>query len=318
MSADEPAVPLYVRLFDPERDFPALVNLINAIEAVDQSGEATTEDQQRAQIAWPGRDLAQDRCVVLHPDDPQLFLGFSDSWKSPTTPTADMYVGVHPAWRRRGLGSDLLQRALMRARAQGAADVAIYAEASNHASQMFLHRHGFTRIGAFAALQMTLPPVLEAPQWPIGYTLYHFSEKADIASLVAVLNQSYGDLFGHKLTNETTIQRWLDAEASQNILLLADERQAVVGICRVRPTRIEEDGREAPIGYLDAPGLVPNHRHIGLYRSLVLAGIALLRVRGHTAIVLESWGDNEGVIDAYCELGFTRQRHFVAYRYSIA
>src|SRR5262245_22216137 len=103
------------RAFDPAQDFPALVALINAIDTADQGGEPTSEAQQRAQLTWPGRDLPRDRWLLTpagHPDD---LLGYGDSWKKPGTDRADIYVGIHPAWRRRGLGTQLMRRTLARA-----------------------------------------------------------------------------------------------------------------------------------------------------------------------------------------------------------
>lgn len=318
MSAEGTASPFRVRLFDPARDFPALVQLINEIDAVDHSGEATTEDQQREQLAWPGRDLLRDRWVVTAIEQDNQLLGYGDSWKMPTTPTADIYVGVHPALRRRGFGHELLRRTLVRAADQGATHVAVYADANNPATHPFLHQHGFEVTGAFVELHIAMPVTIEAPHWPSGYTLRRFSEAPDLPSLVEVLNRSYGDLFGHKITTETHIQRWLDPETAANILLLFDSSEALVGICRVRPASKAQANDDSIIGYLEAPGVVPTHRQLGLYRSLVLAGMELLHQRGQTAIVLESWSDEERNISDYYGLGFTRQRHFVAYRRSVS
>lgn len=313
MHLDETGSPFLVRLFDPARDFPALVNLINAIDAVDNSGEATTEDQQRAQVDWPGRDLLCDRWVTTAVDQDNLLLGYGDSWKTPQTATADIYVGVHPSWRRQGIGRELLQRTLIRAGEQGAAHVAVYADINNPASHIFLREHGFSVAGAFVKLYLALPHTTETPQWPPRYALRRFSEAPNLAGLVSVLNHSYGDRFGHKITTEAEIASWVDLENAVNIALLFDDSGIAIGICRVRPTNRTHGVEVNTIGYLDAPGVIPAHRQSGLYRSLVLAGIEMLRQQGQTAIVLESWGDEEHTIEAYCALGFTRQQHLVAY-----
>ncbi|MBC8160982.1 MAG: GNAT family N-acetyltransferase [Roseiflexaceae bacterium] len=317
MPAEGVAPPFLVRRFDPTHDFPALVCLINAIDAVDHSGEATTEDQQREQLAWPGRDLLRDRWVATAAQQDDQLIGYGDSWKMPTTPTADIYVGVHPDWRRRGLGRELLRRTLVRASEQAATHVAVYADATNPAAHPFLHNHGFQVAGAFVELHASMPYAIEAPHWPPGYTLRRFSQIANLPGLVDVLNRSYGDRFGHKLTTETDIQGWSEPETAANILLLADADEALVGICRVRPASNVHANQDHSIGYLDAPGVVPTHRQSSLYRSLVLAGMERLRQQGQTAIVLESWGDEERTIAGYCELGFTRQRHSLAYRRSV-
>lgn len=266
-----------------------------------------------AQVDWPGRDLLCDRWVAIAVDQDDQLLGYGDSWKTPLTATADIYVGVLPSWRRRGIGRELLQRTLIRALEQGAAHVAVYADKNNPAPHIFLHKHGFGVAGAYVKLYLTLPHATETPQWPSGYALRRFSEAPNLAGLVSVLNHSYGDQFGHKITTEAEIASWGDLETAVNVILLFDASGIAIGICRVRPTKVAHSDEVDTIGYLDAPGVVPTHRQSGLYRSLVLAGIEMLRQQGQTAIVLESWGDEEHTIEAYCALGFTRQQHLVAY-----
>lgn len=307
-----------VRHFDPAQDFPALTDLINMIDATDQSGEATTEARQREQASWPGHDLAHDRWVLTHREHAHQLLGYGDSWKMPTTATADIYVGVHPAWRGQRFGSELLRRTLARAAEQGATGVVAYADAKNPAPHAFLLAHGFAVAGAYSALHAALPAQLAAPEWPAGYTLHLWHKTSDLAILVDVFNHSYGDRFGHKLTTETHIRRWLDAEAAANMLLLYDSQQQPVGVCRVRPASIRQGRDDQRIGSIDAPGVVPAHRQVDVYRSLVLAGMQHLRQHGHTEALLESWSDEEPVIAAYCILGFQRQRHFIAYRRDIS
>lgn len=317
MRAEERLSPYGIRLFDPDRDFPALVQLINTIDVVDQAGELTTEAEQRAQLTWPGRDLLRDRCLVTVSDQDDQVVGFGDSWKMPTTSTADIYVAVHPAWRRRGFGGALLRRVLVRAGEQGTTHVAVYADAHHHAPHPFLRDHGFERAGAYIALHRLMPPTLETASWPAGYTLRSVKDVPDVSMLVELLNHSYGDRFGHKITTETDIQEWVEPLHSVNILLLFDAHKKAVGICRVRPASGALDTTAATIGYVDAPGVVPSHRQFNLYRSLVLAGVELLRQQGNTAVVIESWGDEERTISDYYDLGFTQQRCLVAYQRSV-
>jgi ribosomal protein S18 acetylase RimI-like enzyme len=68
-----------------------------------------------------------------------------------------------------------------------------------------------------------------------------------------------------------------------------------------------------PTGYIDAPGVVPQHRRLDLYRALVLTGIKWLRMQGQTLIEMESWGDKLEVLKMYRELGFKDKRQLVSY-----
>jgi GNAT superfamily N-acetyltransferase len=148
------------RAFDPAHDFSTLVALMNAIDAADQGGEPTSEEEQRAQLTWPGRDLPRDRWLATPAGHPDHLLGYGDSWKMPSTGRADIYVGIHPAWQRRGLGTQLMRRTLARASEQGAASVAVYADAAHP----FLRAQGFQVAGASRDLWMPIPhPYSQVP-----------------------------------------------------------------------------------------------------------------------------------------------------------
>ena len=103
------------RHFDVQRDFASLVTLLNEVEQVDHDGEDVSEAMLREQLTWPGHDPALDRWVATPGDSGQL-VGYGTMFKSPNDEHADVYIVVHPAWRRRGIGSELLARVLERAR----------------------------------------------------------------------------------------------------------------------------------------------------------------------------------------------------------
>jgi ribosomal protein S18 acetylase RimI-like enzyme len=73
-----------------------------------------------------------------------------------------------------------------------------------------------------------------------------------------------------------------------------------------------------PTGYIDAPGIVPQHRRLDLYRALVLSGIGWLREQGQSIIEMESWGDKLEVLKMYRELGFKDIRHRVCYQLELS
>ena len=69
-----------------------------------------------------------------------------------------------------------------------------------------------------------------------------------------------------------------------------------VGCFRVRVMKDE--------GYIDSPGLAPEHRSAELYRTLALAGLQHLAAEEVRRVLLETWGEPEETIAAYKSLGF--------------
>ena len=56
-------------------------------------------------------------------------------------------IAVHPAYRRRGVASQLLEEILGRAKARGATAGYLEVRASNEAAKALYHRYGFKLIG---------------------------------------------------------------------------------------------------------------------------------------------------------------------------
>src|ERR1700686_3191348 len=101
------------RHFDMQRDFAALVILLQTVEQADQDGEDVSEAALREQLTWPGHDPDLDRWVVLSSAGTTL-IGYGAIFQSPNDEHADLSVAVHPQWRRQGIGSTLLDHLLER------------------------------------------------------------------------------------------------------------------------------------------------------------------------------------------------------------
>lgn len=316
MDLYQPNQPFHIRSFQPESDFTPLMTLLAAVEAADQSGEETTEAQQREQMTWPGFDLTKDRWVVVSSHAPNILLGYGDSWHMPGNTRADIFVAVHPEYRRRGFGSVLLQHVLVRAKQQGAATVGMYADAKLTAAQSFLEQHKFVRQSAFVELYLSGEAQQSEVRITSEYSVLPTAEQIDVQLLTQLLNASYGDRFGHKLVDEDYVQSQLVNIPNHHWFLLLSPAQTIVGLCRVRMPPTNEGS--AGTSYLDAPGVIPNHRHPTLYQLLAQAGLEFLKQKQMNEIVMESWGDEPEVITAYGAFGFIIRRHSLAYEYILS
>lgn len=315
MYLPQPNEPFRIRSFQPESDIPPLVALLVAVEATDQSGEETTEAQQREQMAWPGFDLTQDRWVVVSSLEPNTVLGYGDSWLMPGNTRADIFVTVHPEYRRRGFGSLLLQHVLGRAKQQGAAMVGVYADAKHLAAQSFLQQYSFHLRSAYVELHLSGATQYTKVPLTSEYNVLPATEQINVQLLTQLLNASYGDRFGHKLVDEDYVQSQMINIPHHYWLLLQSPAQTIVGLCRVRIPTSTEANTEA--SYLDAPGVIPAHRDPTGYQLLAQAGLQFLGQKQANEIVMESWGDEPEVIAHYCTLGFTIRRRSLAYEYAL-
>jgi len=304
-----------IRHYNPLLDLSALSLMLTEIESVDRDGEDTSEEYLLASLDWP--NYRPDRDVWVAELDGQL-VGYGVALEQPSQ-KCTLYVVVHPSQRRKGLGSQLLELVLTRAQEVDSKNILIYANERNIASNLFLKRHGFVSVGSSGA--MRAPSTLEIPEFdfPTGFQIKKYSEVTKPQILLSALNHCYLDMWGHQHNDnpseeELRSPRFLKYYAADDILLLFDSKDAICGICSLKPEG-KKDGDGSVSDLLDAPGVIKKYREQGYQRQLVLAGIQHLRQKdSHTHhVTLEFWGESENALNLYRELGFEMLNHFLTY-----
>lgn len=307
-----------IRHYNPETDLTSLSRMLTEIESIDRDGEDTSEDYLRRALEWPNYRPAQDVWVVEA--DGEL-VGYGVAFEQPSQ-QCTIYLVVHPSHRRKGLGSQLLDFVLGRAREFRSKTLLIYSSEHNKASRSFLEHRGFSVVGTSGG--MLAPANLEIPsfEFPAGFTLKRFSELNDLYILAVALMDCYHGMWGHNHSEKASadnpnVARFLSYYGADNILLLFDADNGVTGICSVKSEGGKNENGQA-IDILDAPGLIQKFRADGLQRSLVLAGLNRLREQGQRAIKLEFWGEDENTLELYRTLGFEMLQQYIAYHKELA
>ena len=307
-----------IRTFLPDQDIPRLLSLYSAAEAVDHAGIELSEQALRDELGIPGHDPLKDRWVQYDPDNPSTMIGAALLKVVPGTTIAEANIVIRPDWRRHGLGSTMLSSVMDRAHQLNSTAMQIYTSASHPDANGFLQKRGFTAQGAYTELllphDVRLPPVI----WPFGYTMRPYAEVQEISILSQVMSLGYIPLWGHHRVSEAEIATWLPGFDQQGLFLVFSEKGRAVGICRAEPSPGRTMKNGFPTGYIDAPGVVPQHRRLDLYRALVLTGINWLHQHGQTVVEMESWGDKLEVLKMYRELGFKDIRQQVCYQIDLA
>jgi len=307
-----------IRHYNPLIDLPSLSRLLTEVESTDRDGEDTSEEYLLASLDWPNYRPAQD--VWVAELDGQL-VGYGVALEQPSQ-RCTLYVAVHPSERRRGLGSQLLELVLARARELGSKTMLIYANEHNPASNLFLKHHSFMPVGSSGAMKSPDPFEIPTFDLPAGFQLKKYSQVNDPGILLAALDDCYLDMWGHQHNDQRTEEelrspRFLKYYASDDILLLFDPHNTVCGICSVKPEG-KKDGNGSVTDLLDAPGVIKEYREQGYQRQLALAGIQHLHKKGSRPITLEFWGDGEFALNLYRELGFEMVNHYIAYYKELA
>ncbi len=292
---------------DVDFDVAQLVRLMVEVEDVDQEGEMPTEETVYALLVRRKREW----WVVRAKDNPGRLIGYT--WMSQqTTERAVPYGAVHPAWRGQGIGTQLLERALARAKELGAAHVTSVAHAQNEAANAFFRQRGFEIAGSEWMMNAPAALMPATPKWPAGYTVQTYDTVQDPATLVNVCNQSRRDMWGHAentpgALTEDDVSLLLGYWAPENLFLVFAPEGHAVGVCSIKPS-------ESGPSLIDAPTLLPKYRKQGLHRPMVLTAMHKLKDQGANVIKMDSYGDPEETVNIYKELGFVLDTHYIAYR----
>ncbi len=299
-----------IRTFAVETDLPRLMSLLSCAEAVDRGGTNTSREALSEQLSLPGQ---QDRWVIQAPDDPERLIGYGMVWQPPEQAGVQVYAAVHPDWRGRGLGEALLSHCIERARAWHAVLAEAYVNERPAASHTFLRARGFTPVGAYTEMRAAGNLALAAPTWPDGFIVRSYAEIQHLPTLTEAFNRAYAGQPGHNVVTDETMRGFLPELLPEGLLLLFDPNGAVAGICRVEPNAERTARNSAPTGYIDSPGLVPEHRTLELRRALLSSAVHWLRARGQVILELESWGDDDETLDLYRQVGFETLRRKIEY-----
>jgi mycothiol synthase len=304
------------RAFSPDTDIPRLLVLLAEVEAADQEGNETNEEELRLMIAWVGHDPARDRVVVEQPDNPDRLIGHALLWKLTGDTNGDVAVAVHPMWRRRGIGSRLLTWAIGRAGEVGAGNVCAYANEWHPTGGAFLHAHGFVPVAAYTMLEAPARDEWPSPVWPDGFsarTCATLDKAEQFPVMLEAINRSYAGLWGHHHVSDEAAKAWLPLVPQDGVFLAFGPDGRVAGICRAA---MKIEGAQS-VGMIDAPGVVSEHRDKGLYLPLMLTAARWLQQGRPASIHVESWGDAPETLMLYQGTGFRATRRETTFRLTL-
>jgi len=301
-----------LRLLKPEDDFAALVELRAQIEAADQDGVNVTEAALQEQLRVPGHNPAADRWVMVETTAGEM-AGHALVWLPPEADAAQVQAAVRPHWRRQGLGTQLMEAALGRARVLGARQAVVQVNGLRLETDLIVRRWGFQFEGAYTEWRNTKPVDFTEAKLPEGYRLRSYGEVADLTILTRAMNEAYAGLWAHMEVSEAQMAEWLPQFNADGLLLVFDGNGKIAGISRTEPSAERSTANQRPTGYIDAPGFLPEHRQLEHYRALLQAGMRWLRNQGMEWIELESWGDPPERLSVFEKAGFVLIRRVNVY-----
>ncbi|HTI13726.1 MAG TPA: GNAT family N-acetyltransferase [Dictyobacter sp.] len=304
---------LIYRGFRLQDDLSALVGLFQAAERVDHTGELVTEATLREQITWTRRDPALNNLVVTLADGISL-VAYGTIQKLLGEDNADIYIVVHPSWRRQGIGDQLFARLLELAAERAVRSLRVYVPIQNKEADLFVRKHGFEPISAYTRLNLSPVASVPEPVFPQGFTVRSYDQIERLELYTEASNCCYEGYWGHNQTTQEEVGRFLPDLNHAGIFLLFAPDGSIAGTCRADLSEELTSERGVPTALIDAPGIAADYRDARLALPLLLTTIHWLLPQHPVTLELEAWGEDPETLELYRSLGFTMMREEVSYR----
>lgn len=303
-------------------DVDAVVALYGAMAAVDHPEWAASREEVAAEFTRSWVDLERDTMLAEFDGIP---VGFGQVIEPPDPETIVrevLFGGVHPAYRGRGIGRQLLAWQVDRARERLSeldstlpAWVLAYPEGENRPHRRLLERAGFRLARHFIKMVRDLAdPIPELPL-PDGLHLA-VPTREDAARILDARNAAFRDHWGGQPTSD---EQWASFIARSTIRLdlgaiAIDDDGAVQGfvLTEVNPDDFPRQGYAG--GYIPLVGVRREWRRRGVAPALLAAALAASARAGYQKVALDVDAENPtGALRLYTGLGFAETARSMAY-----
>lgn len=320
---DAPAIPgLRFRMFDPGRDYAALVDLMREANTIDRLDYIPTVENLRTDHEHGG-EFDPRRDLLVAEVDGEIVAAGETSVRTRDGIGAHQVEGwVRPAWRRRGLGRAILhwteRRAVEVARVDGRPperalsswpDEDQVGATTLYAGEGYrIVRYGFLMVRDLAEPipDLALPDGLEVR--PV--------EEADHRRIWDADCEAFRDHWNTSERTESDFQGWFAApELDTTLWRVAWEGDEVAGSVMSYVWAAENEALGIRRGWLEHVSVRRPWRNRGLASALIADSLRALGAVGMSEAALGVDAENiSGALRVYESLGFTRSRTGVSFR----
>lgn len=312
-----------------DADIPAMVDMLNACEAVDQLDESYSVEVITTALSEPTLDKPRDLRLWETESGQLVGIGWLRLRKSEEHGKLDSSLdfSVHPDFRDLHLEDGIMDWAFRRAEEAGLernlpVRMLSGSRDTNAARLSFLEQRGMHVVRYFFTMRRDLADPIPDPQLPEGFTLRHSSGKGqDVEKWVETFNLSFIDHWGHHPLPVESHAIWLSNpyyNPEYDLVAIAPDGTTFAAFCFCWIDKADNAKLDRLDGWIDMLGTRRGYRKIGLGRAMLLAGLQLLKREGMTVAKLGVDAENPtGALKLYESTGFTKLNTYVLYSLDI-
>lgn len=306
-------------------DVPALLRVSTASNDADGVDERSSEAHLLNWLTHPSPSFDPTLDVVVAEVDGQV-VGYGWSFWTDTTDGARDYITrgyVHPAWRRRGVGTAILNRNEARLRALAAAHdterpqrLGSFADQRRPGAVALVTSNGYEPVRYFFNMLRPTLEAIEVPLLPDGLELRPVSDRTGYRRVFDADAEAFMDHWGGFDASDEAFEEmlgWPDFDPS--LWIIAWDGNEIAGAVLNFIDENENELLDRKRGLLGSVFVRRPWRRRGLASALVGRSLVLLRDRGMTAAWLGVDADNPtGALGVYERAGFAVHSRGSAYR----
>jgi len=251
--AGAPAIPgLLFRTYAGEADVPDMARVMNAALEANGHPEYESEESIRNDLRHPSATDPHQDVVLAFVDSEMVavsFATFEDANEGMRQ--YQSYGHVHPAWRRRGLGTALMQRNERRLReiASGQDQPApprlvTWVDGPDVGARTLAERNGYQKVRTYHYMVRPDLEGIEVTEPPRGIVIRSV-ERHELPRVWAAMEEAFRDHFGGMDWSDASFRRWIDSPRMDpdGVIVAFDGAEVAAGVqATVTPGEAEARG----------------------------------------------------------------------------